>query len=172
MEQHSNRGDSDSYEELFHQLCAHCRGILERVEAIEKKSYTSVEDFNADEDRQRCLEKQDYFETVEEFKTSEYYQKYMMDDDSLDHKSSRTELLDSARAGCFMCHWLSNSLESRQAGSSGCPLVIPDFCNMDYSRRSAAMPIRGTQRTTGCMFEELPWSEWRESHGDSIVEER
>ncbi|KAL4890044.1 heterokaryon incompatibility protein-domain-containing protein [Aspergillus ambiguus] len=101
------------------QFCVHCHALLDRIKAIESKTYVAPPGPVVNEESQKCLSRHPFFKTTEEFEGSEYFRKYLGDDSSLHHKTSRTGLSDSARAGCKLCQWLLNSLDSRQPGAPG-----------------------------------------------------
>lgn len=93
-------------------LCPDCTNILKRVEQLQVGSLPVID---------RSIEKADpewfkgyvEFKDVNQFQESTFYKKYLPEDYSLEHKSTRTALLESADSGCQLCRWLLNSLDSR-----------------------------------------------------------
>ena len=100
-------------------LCTDCQNVLKRVEEMDRRlpamrSLTSKTDHEDSEDQQ-------YFQYVKDFEQSEHFEKVVEEDDdndSLDHKSTRTNLVESANLGCLLCLWLLNSLDSRSKMTS------------------------------------------------------
>ncbi|KIX08131.1 uncharacterized protein Z518_02787 [Rhinocladiella mackenziei CBS 650.93] len=93
-------------------LCDDCLNVLTKVEELESGKSPSV---IRSESRPDPTPSKSYecYKSEKEFRESDYYKHILPEDDSLDHKSSRADLLESANSGCHLCRWLLNSLDSR-----------------------------------------------------------
>lgn len=94
------------------ELCSDCMNILSRVEQLELGCLPEIDNSEVQPDPEwsRSFEQ---FSTTIQFKESYYYKHCLPEDDSLEHKSTRANLLESAKSGCHLCQWLLNSLDSR-----------------------------------------------------------
>lgn len=98
-------------------LCTDCTNILERVEQLEAGSLPVIDESTTKPDLE-FLKRYEWFEDIIEFQESAFYKDCLPEDDSLEHKSTRTDLLESADSGCHLCRWLLNSLDSRSQMSN------------------------------------------------------
>jgi len=107
----------DKIETFSPRLCTDCRNVIERVEELEMGRQPPMGGSRAKPDP-GYLKDYERFKDVSEFQKSSYYKDVLEEDDSLDHKSTRTDLLESANSGCHLCGWLLNSLDSRSRMSN------------------------------------------------------
>ncbi|MCJ1391437.1 hypothetical protein MMC18_004301 [Xylographa bjoerkii] len=91
-------------------LCSDCTNVLERVEQLELGSFPVIDKSIAKLDP---VDDYEYFQDNKQFQESAFYKDFLPEDDSLEHKSTRTGLFESANSGCHLCRWLLNSLDSR-----------------------------------------------------------
>ena len=102
----------DKREILLPKLCPDCTNVLERVEQLEVGSRPVIEKSNTKPDPE-WFKNYEKFQDTNQFQESAFYKNCLPEDDSLEHKSTRTDLLHSADSGCYLCRWLLNSLDSR-----------------------------------------------------------
>lgn len=102
----------DKYELFPAKLCLDCRNVLKRVEQLELNSLPKLDNSIAKPDPE-WFKGYENFQDTKQFQESAFYQNFLPEDHSLEHKSTRTGLLESATSGCGLCHWLLNSLDSR-----------------------------------------------------------
>ena len=102
----------DKREILNPKLCPDCTNLLERVEQLEVGSL-SVVDKSITKPDLEWFKGYEKFEDTNQFQESAFYKNCLPEDDSLEHKSTRTGLSKSADSGCHLCRWLLNSLDSR-----------------------------------------------------------
>lgn len=107
----------DKHEILPPKLCLDCTNVLERVEQLEAGNLPVIEKSNTKPDPE-WFKDYEHFQDTKQFQESEFYKNYLPEDDSLEHKSTRTDLLESADSGCLLCRWLLNSLDSRSQMSN------------------------------------------------------
>ena len=101
------------------ELCEDCKRVLERVGNLERGSQPWIQASPARADPEPS--KSESFDSQKQFEESEYYRNVLEEDDSLQHRSVREDLLESAISGCHLCRWLLNSLDSRtKQGYSRC----------------------------------------------------
>lgn len=98
-------------------LCPDCKNVLERVEQLEVGSQPVI-DKSVPKSDPEWFKDYEKFEDIDQFQESAFYKNCLPEDDSLEHKSTRTNLLESAESGCHLCRWLLNSLDSRSQMSN------------------------------------------------------
>lgn len=119
----------DKHEILSSKLCLDCTNVLKRIEQLEA-GIRPVIDRSTTKPDPEWNKAFELFQDTKTFQESEFYKNCLPEDDSLEHKSTRTALLESADSGCHLCRWLLNSLDSRSRQSGSMAETL-------YRRRSA-----------------------------------
>lgn len=102
----------DKREILPSQLFDDCTNILEKVEQLEVGNLPVIDNSITKPDSE-WFKGYEEFQDTNQFQESEFFKNCLPEDDSLEHKATRADLLESADSGCHLCRWLLNSLDSR-----------------------------------------------------------
>lgn len=108
----------EKHEEVAAKLCSDCRGIIQRVLDLENgEDKDPVRNYSRSTSRETHSPETSVFENGQNFEDSSIFQD-LPEDNSMQHKSDRAELLASSQRGCLLCTWLFQSLQSRSKRSN------------------------------------------------------